>query len=109
MFLRALAEHFRRHVHADGAAGRADLAPGDEHVEAAAAAEVQNHFARLQRGERGGIAAGKAHVRAFGQRLEFLDRVAEFLRKFVGVLRRGTAAGNAGAAQPALVSWAILV
>ena len=63
-----LGQHFRRHVHADGAAGRADLASGDEHVEAAAAAEVEHDFAGFQRGQRGGVAAGKPHVRAVGQR-----------------------------------------
>ena len=90
-----LAEHFRRHVHADGAAGGANFASGDEHVETAAAAEIEHGFAGLQRGERGGIAAGKPHVRAVGQRLEFLDGVAEFARELFGLLRRGTAAGDA--------------
>ncbi len=51
----------------------------------------------FKRGERGGIAAGKSHVRAFGQRLEFLDGVAEFASQFFGLLRRGAAAGNARA------------
>ena len=103
-----LGQHLRRHVHADGAAGGADLASGDEDVEAAAAAEVEHDFAGFQRGERGGIAAGKPHVRAVGQRLEFLDGIAEFAGKLVGVLRRGTAARDAGPQQPAEVSWAIL-
>jgi hypothetical protein len=35
-----LGNHFRRHVHAGGAAGRADLAVGDENVEAAVEDEL---------------------------------------------------------------------
>jgi len=54
-----LAEHFRRHVHADGAAGGTNFATGDEYVEAAATAKVEHGFAGFQRDECGGITAGK--------------------------------------------------
>ena len=70
-----LAEHFRRHVHADGAAGGANLSSGNENIESATRAEIEDDFAGLQRGERGGVAAGKAHVRAVGQRLVGVHQV----------------------------------
>ena len=73
----------------------ADLAAGDEYVKTAAAAEVEHNLAGLQRRQRGGVAARKSHVRAFGKGFEFLDRVTEFARELVGVLRRGTAARDA--------------
>ena len=65
-----------RDVHADGSARGTDLAPGDEDVEAAAAAQVEHDLARFEGGQRCGIAAGEAHVRAFGQGPEFVRAVA---------------------------------
>ncbi len=56
-----------------------DLARRDEHVETAAAAQVQHHLARLQRGQRRWVAARKAHVGALRQRRQLLRTVADVL------------------------------
>ena len=83
-----LGQHLRRHVHANSAPGRPHLAAGDENIEAATAAKVEHRFAGLQRGERGGVAAGQTHVRTVRQRLEFAHRIAEFASELVGIRRR---------------------
>src|SRR5262249_48835045 len=54
--------HLRRHVHADGFAGRADLGRRQQYVDAAAATEVHDGFAGAQTGESGRVAAGEAEV-----------------------------------------------
>jgi hypothetical protein len=72
------------HVDPDGAARRADLAPGYEDVEAAAAAEVEHHLARLESRQGVRIAAGQPHVRALGKGGELLRRVADGDRQAFG-------------------------
>ena len=47
-----LVEHFIRHMDADHAALRADLAGGDETVKPAAGADIDDPRARLQRSKR---------------------------------------------------------
>jgi len=70
-------DHLRGHVDPDGLARRADLGRCQEHVQAAAAAEVHHHFPRLQAGKGGGIAAGEAHVGLGRDRGQLLGRIAE--------------------------------
>ena len=70
-------DHGGGHVDADGAALRADHLCGEEDVEAAAGAEVDDHFAGAQVGGGGGIAAGEAHVGGGGDGGELLGGVAE--------------------------------
>ena len=52
-------EHLVGHVEAVGLAGRADAARREQHVDAAAGAEVEHRLARFQFGERGWIAASE--------------------------------------------------
>ena len=83
-----LGQHLRRHVHADGPAGRPHFAAGNEHVEPAARAQVQHHFAGLERGERVGIAARETHVRTLGQRGQFFGAITDVLGQVFGRHRR---------------------
>ena len=59
-----LAQHLVGHVDADHAALGPDLPRGEQAVEAGAAAEIDQHLARLQRGDRLGIAAAEAEIGA---------------------------------------------
>ena len=59
-------EHLIGHVKAIGEPGRADPARGEQHVDAATAAEVQHGLARFERGEGGGIAAAERCVQRVG-------------------------------------------
>ena len=52
-------EHLVGHVEADGLAGGADAAGGDEHVGAGARAEVEHDFAVVEVGDGGGDAAAE--------------------------------------------------
>ena len=62
-------EHLVGHVEAVGFAGGADAARREQHVDAAAGAEVEHGFAVLQFGERGRIAAAERREHGlFGQR-----------------------------------------
>ena len=70
-------DHGGRHVDADGAAGGADLLRREEDVEAAAGAEIDDHFAGPEVGGGGGIAAGEAHVGVGGDGGELFGGVAE--------------------------------
>ena len=96
--MRALASISGRHVHADCPARRPDLTSSNEHVKPAAAAEIQQTSPGFQSGQRGGVAAGKSHVRALRQGFEFLDGITEFAGELVCILGRGTAARHARAA-----------
>ena len=68
--------------------------PAMEDVEAAAAAEVEHHLARLQRGDQRRVAAGEGHVRPLGNRGEVLRGVADLGRE----LARGHDPGRPAAA-----------
>ena len=70
-------EHVGRHVDADHTARRADLGAGQEDIEAAAAAEVEDHLTGLQGGDGRGVATGEAHVRPLGEGTEFHGIVAD--------------------------------
>jgi hypothetical protein len=59
-------EHLGRHVDADGFPRRADFLRGEEHVEPAAGAEVNDDLTRSKVGRCRRIAAGEAHVRLGG-------------------------------------------
>jgi hypothetical protein len=59
-------------IHADDLAVVAHLLCREEAVDAAAAAEVQHHLARLQSGKRERRPAPQPHVCAFRQRGEFV-------------------------------------
>ena len=50
-------EHLVGHVEAEGLAGRADAARGQEHVDPAAGAEVEHGLSRVQIGDRRWVAA----------------------------------------------------
>ena len=54
-FARASVEHLVGHVEADRLAGRADAAGGDQHVDPAAGAEVENGLACAQIGDGGRV------------------------------------------------------
>ena len=90
-------QHLGRHVDADHAAGGADSLRREEAVDAAAAAEVEHAFAGLESCEFLRIAAAKAEVCAFGQRVEVGLRIAEFERRvWVGSATTGRAARAVG-------------
>jgi len=65
--LASLAHHVWGHIDADDAPARPYLWARDEDVETPAAAQVQDYFARSERGDRRRIPAGKAHVGSFRQ------------------------------------------
>src|SRR5687767_13747637 len=52
-------KHLVGHVDTVGISGRSDAASGEEDIDAAARAEVENHFSRIQLGQRSRVAAPK--------------------------------------------------
>jgi len=89
-------EHIGCHVDADDVAGWADFAAGNEHVDAATAAEVEDLIAGLQGGDGGGVAARKAEVGAGGQVGEVCDGVAKVFGQGIGRGRAATTAAFGG-------------
>ena len=81
-------EHLVGHVQAVGGAGRADAARGEQHVDAAARAEVEHRLALLELGDRERVAAAqRGQQRGVGQLAAFVGRVqrgAELLGLLVG-------------------------
>ena len=81
-------QHLVGHVEAVGLAGRADAPRRQQHVDAAARAEVEHDLARLQLGERRRVAAAERRGHRFRRQLGGLavgvelggDRIAALLR-----------------------------
>ncbi len=93
-FLRARAEHLRRHVHADGAARVAHLLGRQEHVLARAAAQVQHHVAGGDVRKRQRVAAGEAQ---FGLRHRMVgDDVGGVVAARLRAAASGRLAGHLG-------------
>ena len=90
-------KHFIGHIEAVGSAGGADAAGGEQHVNAAAGAEVEHYFTRTQFGERGGIATTERGEQGFFRDLDDLRGVIEIGRNGIataaGRSRSGAAAG----------------
>ena len=70
-------EHFVGHVEAVGFAGWADAPRREQHVDAAARAEIEHGFARFQFGQRRRIAAAERGVDGFGGNLAGLRGVVK--------------------------------
>ena len=87
-------EHVVGHVEAVGFAGGADAPGREQHIDAAAGAEVEHGFARLELDERGGIAAAQRGEHG-------VRRQAALLRFVVEVGGDGVAAGESrGCSRP---------
>ena len=70
-------QHFVGHVEAVGLAGGADAAGGQQHIDAAARAEIEDRFAGLQLGQRGGVAAAERGLACFFRYFAVLRSVVE--------------------------------
>ena len=92
-------EHLVGHVEAVRDAGRADAARGEDHVDAAARAEVEHDLALVQLGDRGRVAAaergGRGRLGQLAALLVGVEALAE-----ARVSRAAGAAAAAGARRP---------
>src|SRR5437762_6230965 len=73
-------EHFVRHVETVDFACRANASCGQQHINSTAGAKIENGFARIQGGERRGIAAAERSFQRFFRYLCCLSLVIETRR-----------------------------
>ena len=101
-------QHFVGHIEAVGFAGRADAPGGEQHVDAAAGAEIEHGFAGIELGQRGGIAAAERSQHRFFGNLAGLrgiieirgDRIAAAIERGRGAAAGASAGGDAQGGLP---------
>src|SRR5277367_801157 len=92
-------EHLVGHIEAVGFAGGSDSPGGEQHVDASARSEIENDFAGVQLGKRGGIAASERCLQGLLGNLPGLRRVVEIRGDGIASTRwRGTTAGTSSGA-----------
>ncbi len=90
-------QHLVGHVEAVGLAGRPDALRRQQHVDAAAGAEIEHDLARLQLGERGRVAAAQRRLHRRRRHLARLRGVVQVRRDRVAAARRAGRGAAAGA------------
>ncbi len=91
-------EHFVGHIQAVSFAGGANTFCGEDDVNAAAGAEVEDNFARLKLGERGGITAAQRRGHGLVRHGGFIHFVVEIFGDGVAAAELRPAAAASGAA-----------